>query len=59
MTRRARDGGLYFADGRIAGACVLFVRCGSLDSDKARVFGVGARSLYARRPMAPVGVEIV
>ena len=40
MTRRARDGGLYFADGIVAGACVLFVRCGVIDSDKAQILGL-------------------
>ena len=51
MTRRARDGELYCADGRIAGACVILVRCvagacvilvrcGVIDSYKSRVFWV-------------------
>ena len=40
MACRARDGGLYFADGRIAGACVFLVRYGALESDKGQVLGL-------------------
>ena len=40
MARRARDGGLYFADGSVAGACVVLVRYGVIDSDKAQVLGL-------------------
>ena len=40
MTRRARDGELYCADGRIAGACVFLVRYGALESDKGQVLGL-------------------
>ena len=58
MARRARDGGLYFADGSVAGACVVLVRYGVIDSDKAQVLGLAwawfmempmnARALYTR-----------
>ena len=44
MAPRARDGGLYCSDGLVAGAC------------NARSLNAG--SLYTRRPMAPIGVEI-
>ena len=39
MTRRARDGGLYFADGIVAGACMELAFRGALDSYKAQVLG--------------------
>ena len=51
MTRRARDGELYCADGRIAGACVFLVRYGALESDKGQVLGLvygSADGLYMR-----------
>ena len=40
MACRARDGGLYCADGSVAGACVVLVRYGVIDSDKAQVLGL-------------------
>ena len=40
MAWRARDGGFYCSDGFVAGACVLFVRCGVIDSYKAQVLGL-------------------
>ena len=41
MARRARDGGLLMSRiGRVAGACVIFVRYGAFDSDKAQVLGL-------------------
>ena len=40
MTRRARDGGFYCADGTVAGACVEVVRYVALDSDKGQVLGL-------------------
>ena len=40
MAPRARDGELYFADGIVAGACVVLVRCGVIYSDKAQVLGL-------------------
>ena len=64
MAPRARDGELYCSDGLVAGACVVLVHYGALDLDKAQVLGwlmetpMTARSLYTRRPMAPVGVKI-
>ena len=82
MTRRARDGGFYCADGCVVGACMEFVcYVARMDASWARAWNsfamsrsnrirlefwgwfmetpLKARSLYTRRLMAPVGVEIV
>ena len=40
MTRRARDGGFYCADGCVVGACMEFVCYVAIESNKARVLGL-------------------